>query len=57
MKIFTTLEVLVVWLNNGKMAKNKTTLDKITYIFMEDDLPDSKIDEIVGLLTVNLIGE
>lgn len=50
MKIFTTLEVLVVWLSNGKMAKGKTTLDKLAYILVENGDLEKIVDELTELI-------
>lgn len=46
-----TFETLVVWLNNGKMARNKTTLDKITYFFVENGDLERIINEVIDLIS------
>lgn len=45
-----TFEALVAWLNNGKMAKNKTTLDKIAYTFVENGDSERIIGEVTDII-------
>lgn len=39
----------MVWLSNGKMAKGKTTLDKLAYIFVENSDLERVISEVMEL--------